>query len=157
MTTPGIAITARNKMTIPDIDDWGEIDNEDVRYAFEQFYGKSNDDTQELFKKNIIERCDNLRFMPIKPFKYYIFGLSNYVECNISSDNADAASCFIELVCDRLASNYADMLDIMTELLLSLEIVAREQKNFGADYDIYGDFIDILDRIRSLLKITKTA
>ncbi|MGZ8243893.1 hypothetical protein, partial [Methylomagnum sp.] len=135
-------------------DDWIGLDDMDVRYAFEQFAGKSNDDMQEAFKKNVIERCDNLRFMPMKPFKYYIFGLKKYVESNISSDSTDAASCFLELIQERFIANREEAIEIIMELMPTIEMVALNQHNFGADTDIYGNFLEKLNDLKANLSKT---
>jgi hypothetical protein len=149
MTIHGTAINVKSKMLIPNNEDWGEINDLDVRYSYEYFFGKSNTEMQDFFRRNVIERCDNLRFMPIKPFQYYIFGLKEYLESDTCPDKADAASCFLELIQERFESNYDDMMQIIELLMPAIRMVVENQENFGADIDIYGDFSDMLSNINS--------
>jgi hypothetical protein len=141
-------------MNIPTKTDWGNIDGDlDIKDAYQDFYGKTNDEMEKEFKANIFERCSSLRCMPIEPFKYYIFGLKQYIDRSEYDDfhRPDAASCFIDLIYERLMSNIDSMRSIMDELLPTILKIANNQELFEADIDIYGDFGEMLEKIKALL------
>jgi len=60
---------------IPSREDWGEFAGDfDAADAFRKFYGKSNYEVQPEFAKNTLMRAQDIRFMPSRPFSYYIKG-----------------------------------------------------------------------------------
>jgi len=135
---------------IPTEQYWSGYHNDiDARYAYKIFFGKSNEDMQPAFKRNVIERTDELRFMPIRAYQYYIFGLRDYVR-NRDFDvleSSDAASCFIKLALEKLKDAPNSILPILDELLPDLEYVANNQDLYEAEVDIYGDFKNIYKEI----------
>jgi hypothetical protein len=68
------------ELIIPDESDWENYwDDLDAKYAYKNFFGKSNEQMQKEFKRNVLGRKSDIFWMPIKPFQYYIFGLCDYV------------------------------------------------------------------------------
>jgi hypothetical protein len=65
-------------------------------------------------------------------------------------EGADAASCFLRPVLEKLEQEPARVGPIMPELIGAVEHVARNQSAFDADMDIYGDFLDLFARTRAL-------
>lgn len=139
---------------IPSKGDWGDLSDNDVLEAFEHFSGKSNNELQISFKNNVIQRCSNLRWMPIQPFKYYILGLKQYIESEDYGvfDLPDAASCFIELVEEKAISNESEMKATYPKIRGFIEHLVENQDKYEADEDIYGDFKEKADNIAALLK-----
>lgn len=128
---------------IPTEKDWvGYEEDLDARYAYKIFFGKTNEEMQPAFKNNVIERVDEIRFMPRDVFQYYIFGLRDYVMRRDFGfyDSSDAASCFISLVLEKLRKDPESIQPVVSELLPDLEFVAQNQELYEADEDIYGDF-----------------
>jgi hypothetical protein len=145
-------------MNIPTEEDWGAWQTDpdfDQQGAHESFAGKTREEVIPLFRDNVIWHVSELRSMPAIPFRYYMVGFKDYVlseearedEC----DAADAASCFLHLVEDRLRTAKSDIAPIMTDLLPALEYVATNQAAYDAEVDIYGDFREQYARIQSLL------
>jgi hypothetical protein len=101
----------------------------------------------------LIATVYDLRWMPKIPFRYYMLGFRDFVHARDfgSLGCADAASCFLGLVQEKLEKQRRFILPIMTELLPTIEHVARNQDLFEADHKIYGNFPEKLDEIRSLL------
>ncbi len=128
---------------IPTEKEWSGYEKDlDAKYAYKTFYGKSNEEMQPAFRNNVIERTDEIRFMPCGALQYYIFGLRDYV---IRQDfelyeSSDAASCFIGLVLEKLRIEPESIQSIVSELLPDLQFVAGNQTLYEADKDIYGDF-----------------
>ena len=120
-------------------------DDLDMKDAYHVFFGKTNDAMQKEFKNNCIERCIDLRHMSFVAFKYYIFGLKQYIDMGDFGpfNKPDAASCFIELIYERLISDSGSMELIIKDLMPTIEIITKNQAAFEADVDIYGSFEEI--------------
>ena len=129
-------------------------DDLDTNYAHRIFFGKSNEEMQEEFRRCVIERVDEIRWMPKIPFQYYIFGLRDYVmERNFGFyDSSDAASCFLGLISEKLKKQPHYVKPVFQELLPSLRFVSENQELYDADIDIYGSFIEKYNEIISLFE-----
>jgi hypothetical protein len=85
-------------MSVPTEEEWGEYqDDPDKQYAHDLFAGHSNEGMQPHFYRNVIERTDELRWMPEIPFRYYMFGFRDFVTVGnfAYAEDSDAASCFL--------------------------------------------------------------
>ncbi len=148
---------------VPDAEDWNawgqdpeDLGDLDLRYAHEEFFGKNWQDCVSMFGESPIERTENLRRMPLVPFRYYLRAFAVYLESQhaLDPDNIDrssAASCFLDIVEERLRENREYVLPLMHEILPRLERVVGLQEAFDADEDIFGNFAEQLERIRNLL------
>jgi hypothetical protein len=139
-------------MTVPTEKDWGDYHSDlDQEYAHRLFAGHTNEEMQPHFRANVIERASELRFMPEIPFRYYMIGFRDFVMAgDFEYEGADAGSCFLRLVLQKLEQEPACIAPIMPELLETVEYVAQNQSAFDADKDIYGDFLDLAAQIRAL-------
>jgi len=140
------------EMTVPTEKDWGDYNSDlDQEYAHRVFAGHTNAEMQPHFRANVIERTGDLRFMPEIPFRYYMIGFRDFMMAgDFEYEGADAASCFLRLVLQKLEQEPACIAPIMPDLLGSVEQVAQNQSAFDADIDIYGDFLDLAAQIRAL-------
>jgi len=142
--------------SVPTEADWGNWQDGDldVADAHEVFAGKTNEDVQEDFARAVIERTDELRWMPKVPFQYYIFGFRDYVMAGKFDlfDSSDAASCFLELIEEKLQNQPDYILPVMDELMPAIIHVSRNQAAYDADIDIYGDFQEKGRRIAELYR-----
>jgi hypothetical protein len=64
---------------------------------------------------------------------------------------ADAASCFVRLLGDRVRTDAAGVATIYPALKPAIDSVAERQAFFDADVDIYGSFSDIVQEIEAAL------
>jgi len=145
-------------MKIPTNYDWGNyIQDLDQISAYNIFAGKSNTEVQKLFSDNVIERTDEIRFMTIKPFQYYMIGFKQYLmSIEFDEDSAaDAVSCFIRLVEEKLTNKPEYIIPIMDEIYPVVQHIAEHQLDYDADLIIYGDFTEMLSRILVLYEKTK--
>lgn len=144
----------KSMLAVPSEEDWGDYKSDlDQKYAHEIFFGKSLEETIPDFERNVIERVDELRFMPTTPFRYYLLALRNYVTSKsvLGNDMApDAASSFLNLVAEKLRDSFDSIAPVMDEIMPGVEYVASNQETYDADVDIYGDFAAKLAEIRGL-------
>lgn len=138
--------------TIPSALDWGDFTSDrDVKYAHEQFFGKDLDEALIRIENHVLTACEDLRFMPAIPFRYYMLAFRNYLldPRTVKSNSApDAANCFLGLVLGKLSDSFDDIRPILSEIMPTVEYVAKNQVLFDADMDIYGDFTDKLAEIK---------
>lgn len=143
-----------NSIKVPGSDEWGPDSGDlDVEYARQIFFGKSAQQMVPLFARNVLERVDEIRFMPDACFAYYMLALRDYVlldPTRASEMAPDAASSFIGLTAEKLAQHRALIQPLMAELLPALEYLVRHQAEYGADVDIYGDFGERVAEIKRL-------
>jgi len=142
-------------MPIPTEEQWGNYkDDLDEEYAHRMFAGKSNDEVQVLFEQNVIERSEDLRWMPKMPFQYYMLGFKQFIEnrADHCDDRSDAASCFIRLVEEKLKNAPDSILPIIDHVMPAVEFVIRNQSRFDADIRVYGKFSEIYDNILKLIR-----
>jgi hypothetical protein len=140
-------------MTVPTEKDWGDYQSDlDRKCANDLFAGRTNEEMQPHFRKNVIERTDELRFMPEIPFRYYMIGFRDFLMAGDFEhlEAADAASCFLRLILQKLEENPKCIALIMPELIPTVDHVVRNQFAFHAEKDIYGDFRELSARIHSL-------
>jgi hypothetical protein len=129
---------------VPTEKDWGDYKSDlDQNYAHSVFAGRTNQETQPFFRRNPIERTDELRWMPEVPFRYYMLGFRDFIRGKEFDFlwAADAASCFLGLILEKLEQQPRCIIPIMPELLPAIEHVVRNQALFEAKESIYENFL----------------
>jgi hypothetical protein len=143
-----------NAREVPGADKWGaESDDLDLEYARRIFFAKTAQQMFPLFDRNVIERADEIRFMPDACFPYYVLAFKDYVLLDSTKEGEmapDAASSFIRLIAEKLGDRRALVQPLMVELFPALEHLVLHQADYGADVDIYGDFGDRVAEIKRL-------
>ena len=140
-------------MPVPTEKEWGNYQSDlDQTYAHNLFAGHTNQEMLPHFRINVIERTDELRWMPEVPFRYYMLGFRDFVMGGEFDhlDAPDAASCFLGLVLDKLEKQPDYVLPIMPELLPAVRHIALNQASYDASESIYGSFPEKLKRIEAL-------
>ncbi len=140
-------------MPVPTEAEWGDYQADlDQKYAHDLFAGHTNEEMQPHFYRNVIERTDELRWMPEVPFRYYMLGFRDFVMAGKFShlEGSDAASCFLSLIEEKLESHPGHILPIMPELLSAIRHVGQNQTSFDADENIYGKFQEKLEQIEAM-------
>jgi len=140
-------------MAVPTEAEWGEYQADlDQAYAHDLFAGRTNEEMLPHFRKSVIERTDELRWMPEVPFQYYVLGLRDFVMAGEFDEleASDAASCFLGLVLEKLEKRPRFILPVMPQLLSAVRHVAANQASYRASASIYGSFAEKWKRIASL-------
>lgn len=138
---------------VPTEADWGDYRADlDAKWAHDQFCGRTNEQMQKYIYGAPLGAAEDLRSMPEVPFRYYILGYRDYVMAGNfrEYDASSAASCFIELVLQKLEQQPRYIAPVMPELLSAVEHVARNQVAFDAHESTYGNFMEMLKRIQVL-------
>lgn len=147
-----------NRPSVPNEEDWGDYKSDlDQEYSHRVFAGRANQEVQSLFSGNPVETTSDLRWMPDVPFRYYMLGFRDFMMGDdFDGNESDAASCFLELILEKLEKFPLTIVPIMHELLPAAEYVAQNQVKFDADIEIYGNFLDKLTKIKVLCERHQT-
>jgi hypothetical protein len=96
--------------------------------------------------------------MPESPFRSYILGFRDFVMSDDLGEvgAADAVSCFLGLVLEKLEKQPGCILPIIPQLLPTIRHVATNQESFGARESIYGSFQEKLVRIEALYRTPRS-
>ena len=139
-------------MSVPTEADWEDYEADlDEKWAHDQFVGRTNHEMLPHFFENVIERTEDLRWMPAVPFRYYMIGFRDFVMArDFNDDGSNAASCFLDLVMEKLEAQPDHVLPILPELLPAVRYVAGNQALFDATESIYGSFQVKLEQIEAL-------
>ena len=143
---------------LPSEADWGDYRADlDLKSAHDQFCGRTNEQMQPYIRGAPLAAAEDLRFMPEVPFRYYVLGFRDYVMAGDfrKYDAPNAASCFIQLVLQKLEEQPRYIVPVMPELIAAVQHVAQNQASFGADESIYGNFMEMLMRIQILYEEVK--
>jgi ribosomal protein L11 methyltransferase len=141
------------QIVVPTETDWRNYNADlDQEWAHRQFAGRTNAEMLPGFDRDVIERTEDLQWMPAIPFRYYMLGFRDYILAGKFTESfaSDAASCFLRLVLVLIEEEPAKIAPIMPELLPALRYVGANQALFDAKEEIYGSFPAMVARIESL-------
>jgi len=128
-------------MTIPSKDDWvfHPLDP-DAAEAYQNFYGKTLTEAFALFEENALYYQEDIMFMPVNCFRYYVHSYIDYLLSDLSKGNSDGANCFfgiVEIRNEDIKSSSQELRDRIREVLQHL---GARQNWFEALPEVYGDF-----------------
>jgi len=145
------------KTTIPTEKDWGDYQSDpDEKYAHDLFAGHTNEEMQPHFRANPIERTSELLLMPEIPFRYYMIGFRDAVMAGAFEhlEAANAASCFLRLILEKLEKEPQHIILVMPQLMEAIDHIAKNQSSLEAHEDIYGNFLEMSARIHASIRPT---
>ena len=142
MCSRGSLLTfGKTKVTIPTEADWrSEMWCLDIPNAYKNFFGKSLDDAFALFVENALRYQEDIAFMPLPCFRFYVHAYMSYLLSASSAHDSDGAGCFFGLVECRLAdiqSSDSHLSQRVEEVLLRLR---DHQEFYDAPETSYGSF-----------------
>jgi hypothetical protein len=98
----------------------------------------------------VIERADELLFMPRGAFQYYVFAFAEFLQTDAATGDPDSASPFLRLLINREERDPGSVSQIYSEIAPAVEYVASHQTQFEADENIYGNFRELAERLKAL-------
>jgi hypothetical protein len=142
--------------TIPNEADWtGWKADVESRFAYRTYFGRSNSEMRLRYDASPIEVFEELHFMPVKAFHYYVLGFRDSVLARANPDdidNATAADCFLGLIAVRAREQRSDVTPIWHELRAAVAFVAEHQADYDADEGIFGSFAKKRAQIEALIQ-----
>jgi hypothetical protein len=142
----------KSTSSIPSLEDWGRLDDLDVKYAFNLYGGRSLVEAMPFFVRSPIERADELLFTPWKVFICYIFCFADFLTSEQSKGESDCASCFLNLVLQRARADPQAFREFYPRLEPAIDKVAGRQRFYEASPQIYGFFSEYKRQIRAVLQ-----
>lgn len=139
---------------IPTDSQWGDLSGDfDAQDAFRVFYGLSNEETLALYKRDVLARVQDLRFMPRIPFQYYIQGFAEFVLSGDygESHSSEVADGYLSVLLSRAMSDSEVLFLIWDRVFPAIEYVVKNQGLLGADKSVFGDFSETQKKIQDLL------
>ena len=142
-----------NGSRIPTREDWGDFAGDfDAADAFRNFFGKSNRQMKSEFSQYALMRAQDLRFMPSRPFAYYIKGLADFVRFgSYDVDAPDIANSFISVIQDRADSVPWAFSSALNEVNDALNFIMSNSDRFCTHPEIYGDLTKLAKQAKDKL------
>ena len=130
-------------MNIPTEIDWrSEPWDLDIPYAYKHFFGKDLQEAFDLFVDNSLYDQEDIMFMPLPCFRYYVLAYTNYLLSEQSKGDSDGASCFFGLVECRKDDIRSSSEQLVAQIIITLKNLHENQEWYDADENIYGNFKD---------------
>ena len=137
---------------IPSESDWRSVPwCLDIPYAYANFHGKTLSEARQLFVDNALRYQEDLMWMPIPCFHFYIDAYIDYLMSDASIEDCDGASCFFGLVRIRFHDIMAGGESLVVRVTRLLDRLASHQPWYAADFEIYGDFANHAAACRKLI------
>ena len=143
-------------MRVPTLAEWhSEPLCLDGEHALKTFFDKDHAEAYELFCENAMHYEEDLVFMPLRCFRYYVHSYMDYLLSNESEEDSDGASAFFVLVKLRALDLTADAEDVALAQAIAktLKHLAENQRWYDANVDIYGSFPERAKECLSLIGI----
>ena len=122
-------------MTLPSRQDINVYDSLDERSASEHFLGKSLDEAEALFRENWLYFQEDLMFMGIAAFRFYIQAAIRYIQSEAAAGDSSIVSCFAMILEFRLEHEPEGLVPIAEQLasICGYIIEQRERFDFAAE------------------------
>ena len=111
----------------------------DGQSAERHFLGKTLDEAEALFRENSLYYQENLMFMGVVAFRFYVRAAIRYLESDAAQGDADMVNCFASLLEYRIGYERQELRAIAAELVESCAYVISNFEKFDVDADIYGN------------------
>ena len=139
-------------MNMPSKSDWrSEPWGIDTPYAYKHFSGKTLDEAFNLFVEHALYYQEDIMFMPVLCFHYYIHAYIDYLLSDKSRGDSDGASGFFGLVECREDDIRTSDGKLQNRICEALKHIGARQEWYDADLDIYGDFKVRSEKVLSLV------
>lgn len=135
---------------IPTEKDWqvlSDANELDTNHAYRMFNGKSHAQAVEMFNEAPFFYQEDVMWMPLPCFKFYVFAFIEYLQSDNSVDDPDSSNAFIGIVSFRLHEIRELDEEMKNKILETVQFIADNQTRFDADEDTYGSFRHYADRI----------
>lgn len=113
----------------------------DLLSAKRVFFNKENTEIHKAFSLNVIERTDELRFMPPMLFNYYFHFFIEFIMFIEHDDffKSEIADSFITLLNQKLDESAINDLDLLKRCVAAVDFLGANLDSYNTDVDIYGD------------------
>ena len=111
----------------------------DEQQACRNFLGKSLDEAESLFRQNALGYSDDLRWMGISAFRFYVIAYFQYLQSLEAEGDSDGVSCLVGVLEFRLEGEREGLLPIAKQVVEICRYIISNYSRFDILPDIYGD------------------
>lgn len=141
-------------MEIPQREDIVTCGSLDEETACRHFLGKTMDEVVEMFNEASGIYQEDLMWMGLSAFTYYVKAAVKYIESDASKDDSEMAHCFIGLLEFRLEWEGELLAVSAADLLEGCSYLLEHYIKFNLDADIYGNLrprlLKIIEQLHAL-------
>lgn len=121
--------------------------------AKEIFLYSSDQKILSSFSQNVIERTDELRFMPPELFNYYFHYFIEYLTLAKHDEffKSEIADCFISLLNQKLDELAFNNCELIEKSINAIDFLNLNLDSYNEDPEIYGDLSEKLAPTKSKL------
>lgn len=134
-------------MTLPKRHDINVHDSLDERRACEHFLGTSLSEAEALFRENSLCYQEDLMFMGVSAFRFYVQAAVNYIESEAAAGDSDIINCFAGILEIRLERDTDELRPVAELLASSCGYILEHYDRFDLTHETYGD---LRPRLRKL-------
>jgi hypothetical protein len=117
----------------------------DGECAYRQFVGKTHSEAVEMFQEASLNRQEDLMWMPLRCFEFYVNAYIEYLRSECARGDADGANAFFGLTQFRLHEIKRLEKSLKQQIVETINFLGNSQKWFDADPEIYGSFAERAD------------
>jgi hypothetical protein len=117
-------------MTLPSRQDINVYDSLDERSACEHFLGKSLDEAEALFRENWLYYQEDLMFMGISAFRFYVQAAIRFIQSDAAAGDSDIVSCFAMILEHRLEYESAELVPIADQFASICGYILEQRERF---------------------------
>ncbi len=116
--------------------------------AIRDFNGKSFEQAVTMFKNSALTYSEDLMYMTPIPLNFYMSAYEHYLESYDSRGDCDGAACYLSLILHLTKFQWNTISARWKFIIITVNHIANNQKHYDADVDIYGDFLEIKEKIK---------
>ena len=137
-------------MKLPTKKEINVFDTLDERVACDHFYKKTLAEAEALFRENSLYYQEDLLWMGIKAFKFYLPSVINYLQSEYAAKDSDLINFLHEIIDFRSSeAGFSEALDSVNSLI---DYVLANYEKFEVDSAIYGNLHDKYQDLQNQLK-----
>jgi len=127
-------------MSLPTATDINPIPEDlDGRCAEEHFLGKTLEEAEALFCEASIIYQEDLMFMGVSAFRFYVQAAISYIRSDSSSGDSDIINCFAGILESRLEHEARELRPVALLLAGICGYIIEHYERFAVSPEIYGD------------------
>jgi len=135
-------------MKLPTREEINVHDSLDERSACRNFFGKTLDEAEGLFRENFLYFQEDLMWMGPVAFRFYVSAAIRYLQSEKSKGDSDAVNCFVGLLEFRWENDSEEVQPIASELAAALNYLVENRKKF--EDEIFEMDDDLRSRCKQL-------
>lgn len=140
-------------MRLPTKDEINVHNSLDEISACKHFFNKTLQQAEALFRENSSYYQEDLMWMGIRAFNFYLQAVINYLKSDDSTGDDHLIDCLYEIVMFRLKEK--EFLLVIDRLNEMIDYVIGNYEKFKVDQNVYGDLIGKYRQLKSQLAVLK--